>query len=202
MSPAFVGRRHPGDNRRVGSRTTILPAAVALLFSAAPPAQAQDLADFSSRGLPRSDGFIVRLQHPAAWKEVEPDDALALAELRGPQGSLTGILQVARGQQRGDMSAVCHPQRAQTMLRDLTSREPGTRVTDVLARMHQGRQAFEIRYERRTDPGFLRVRSLILCLRDSRLVVSCGGAGEAKAALGAIEPVCDRVLRSVDVVED
>lgn len=176
--------------------------ALALAATAAWPAQAQDMTTFDSHGLPRSDGVVVRLTHPSAWKKVEADDELALAELRGPQGAVTGILQVARGRRHNDMAALCRPERAGTMLRDVSGREPGTRVTDVAARTHQGRPAFELRYERQVAPAFLRVRSLIVCLKDSRLVVSCAGEARVKSALDSIEPVCRQVLDSVSVSED
>ena len=164
--------------------------------------RAQELVPFDSRGLSRSEGVVVRLNHPAGWKKVDVDDELALAELRGPQGSLTGILQVARGRRQADMAGLCKPERAATMLRDVSGQEPGTRVTDVAARTHQGRPAFEVRYERQQSPVFLRVRSLIVCLKDSRLVVSCAGEAPAKSALESIEPVCRQVLDSVTVSED
>jgi hypothetical protein len=182
--------------------TRIASLSLALAAGVAGSAQAQDTTRFDSRGLPRSEGLVVQVQHPSGWKRVEADDELALAELRGPQNNLTGILQVARGRRQADMAALCKPERATTMLRDVAGKEPGTRVTDVAARTHQGRAAFEIRYERDDAPLFLRVRSLIVCLKDSRLVVSCAGAGGAKAALPQIEPVCRQVLDSVTVSED
>lgn len=167
-------------------------------------AQAQDWKEFSSQGLPGSAGIVVRVRHPAAWKKVTVDDDMALAELRGPQGGLTGILQVGRGRHRDDMEALCKPDYARTMLQH-AGEEPGVRITDVVARRHEGRPAFEIRYERHDPPDYLLVRSLVVCLKDTRLVVSCGAAGAAgaaRAALGAIEPVCRRVLGSLAVSED
>ena len=47
-----------------------------------------------------------------------------------------------------------------------------------------------------------RVRSVIVCLKDSQLVVSCGGTGAAKPALAQIEPVCRRVLESLTISEE
>ena len=179
-------------------------AAVAVLAALVWPASgfAEALAQFESRGLPRSQGVVVRLQHPAGWQRVEADDELAMAELRGPHGNLTAILQIARGRRQADMPALCKPERARTMMLDVAGREPGTRVTDVVARAHRGRPAFEVRYERSDAPLFLVARSMIICLADSRLVVSCAGAGPAKAGLAQIEPVCRQVLESVTVAEE
>jgi hypothetical protein len=177
----------------------ILAAGIAVLLL---PARAGDLVEFSSQGLPRSEGLVVRLQHPPAWKKVDSDDPLALAELRGPQDGLTAILQVARGARRKDMEAVCRPERATEMLRTLAAEEADTRVTDVFARQYAGRPAYEIRYERGTTPDLLRVRSLIVCLKDTRLVVSCGAMGASKAALDGIEPACSRMFESLSITEE
>jgi len=175
-----------------------------LLAVALAPAWGADKAfrTFDTRGLPHSDGVVVRVNHPARWKPVPVEDEMALAELRGPQGALTGILQIGRGRQRQDMEALCRPERASSMLQSLAAQEPGTRVTDVVARRIAGRPAFELRYERGTDAGFLRVRSLIVCLKDSRLLVSCGASGPARSALAAIDPVCTRVLDSLSITEE
>lgn len=164
--------------------------------------QAQDFARFDSRGLPRSQGVVVRVDHPAGWKRVAADDELALAELRGPHGSLTGILQIARGRPQKNMAALCRPDRARTMLQGVAGREPGTRITDVVAHTHQDRPAFDVRYERHNPPDHVLVRSRIICLKDTRLVVSCAGVGARKQALAPIEPLCQRVLDSVTVAED
>lgn len=174
------------------------------LWALAPPAAvaSEAFTIFESRGLPRSEGMVVRLSHPPAWKRVAPDDELALAELRGPHADLLAILQVARGRRHADMAALCQPERARTMLMDIAGKEPGTRVTDVVARSHQGRAAYEVRYERNNPPDFLLARSIIVCLKDSRLVVSCAGAGEMKTAVARIEPVCRKVLDSLAIDED
>lgn len=177
--------------------------ALALTTFVCPPLRADELRDFSSRGMRGSQGVEVRLQHPASWKKVETDDPMALVELRGPQGALTGILQIGRGRrQRTDMEALCHPERARTMLQNPGVQEPATRVTEVVARTTAGRPGYEVRYERNNSPDFLLVRSAIICLKDSRLVVSCGATGARKAALHAIEPVCAQVLDSLRVTED
>ena len=126
---------------------------------------------------------------------------MALAELRGPQGRLTGILQVGRGSLRPGMQSVCDPQRARTMLQKLEGDEADARITDVVARSSGGRPGFEMRYERNQAPDFLRVRSMIVCLKDSRILVSCGATGTVKAALADIEPVCRQVLESVSISE-
>jgi hypothetical protein len=178
---------------------TLLAATLALAIL---PLRAENLAEFSSRGLPRSDGVEVRLRYPAAWRKVASDDEMALAEFRGPEGALTGILQVGRGARRSDTAALCHPERALTMLQDARARESDARITEVVARATEGRPGFEIRYERNDAPDFLRVRSRIVCLKDTRLVVSCGAMGPAKAALAAIEPVCDRALESLRISEE
>ena len=160
-------------------------------------ARADTWQEFSTQGLPGSHGVVVRINRPAAWKVVPLDDPMALAELRGPHGPLTAILQIGRGRQRQDMETVCHPERARDMLQNLEAQQ--ARVTDVFARRHEGRPAFEMRYERK-DPPML-VRSVIVCLKDTRLVVSCGATGPSKAALGDIEPVCRQVLGSLAVTE-
>lgn len=165
-------------------------------------AEAAEFKAFSTSGLPRSEGVVVRLSHPAHWKPVPLDDGMALAELRGPHERATGILQIGRGGKRDDMEALCRPDRARTMLQGLVEQDPGTRVTQVLARKLEGRAAFDLRYERSDGPEFLRVRSLIVCLKDSRLVVSCGAAAAAKAALAELEPVCSRVLDSLAITEE
>lgn len=174
---------------------------LAVTLAATSLAHAQDLKEFNSNGLPRSQGIIVRMSHPAQWRMVPVDDPMALAELRGPHGSLTATLQIARGRQRNDMEALCKPERARRMLQHLAGGEQDTRVTDVQARARQGRPAYEIRYERNNAPTFTVVRSVLVCLKDSQLLVSCAGAGKAKAAVAGIEPVCSRVLESLDVTE-
>lgn len=170
---------------------------LATACAATPLAHAETWQEFSTEGLPGSRGVVVRISHPANWKPVPIDDPMALAELRGAHGRLTGILQIGRGRQRQDMEAVCHPERARSMLQNLEAQE--ARVMEVFARRHEGRPAFEMRYERK-DPPML-VRSVIVCLKDTRLVVSCGATGPSKAALGDIEPVCRQVLGSLAVTE-
>jgi hypothetical protein len=179
-----------------------ITAALALSSAFGADVRAQDWAGFSSAGLPGSRGVVVQLRHPATWKKVVPDDDMALAELRGPSGALTGILQVGRGRKRTDMQALCHPGRASTMLQDASAQESGVRITDVVARATGDRPGFEVRYERNDPPDSLLVRSRIVCLKDSRLVVSCGASGAAKAALAAIEPVCTRVFESLRISEE
>lgn len=186
---------------RAVSRTTTIIAGLALCAALA-PAAAQELREFSTRGLPASGGVVVRIGHPPGWKPVAVDDEAVLAELRGPQGRLTGILQIGRGRPRPDMEGQCAPDRARTMLQGLDQQEPDARVTDVFARTQAGRPAYEVRYERNTGTEFLRVRSLIVCLKDSKLVVSCGAAGRTKAALGEIEPVCSRLLETLSIAEE
>ncbi|MDB5859530.1 MAG: hypothetical protein JWQ76_3219 [Ramlibacter sp.] len=176
--------------------------ALALAFAFITAAHAEDFEEFSSKGLPGSKGIVVRVSHPAGWKKVQPDDELALAELRGPQGPLTGILQVARTGRRAGTDALCHPERARTILQHLADDEADTRVTDVFARTSEGRPGFEIRYERNLAPEFLLVRSVIACLKDSRVLVSCGATGETKKALAEIEPVCRQVLDSLSISEE
>ena len=187
-------------------RRTASPAALAALAllacTGASRAQAPEFTEFtefSSRGLPRSRGIEVRVSHPPHWRRVETDDEMALAELRGAEGPLTGILQIGRGRRRADIAALCVPERARSLLG-----QPGedTRVTDVVARPHQGRAAYEIRYERSDPPDFLVVHAVLVCLKDSQLVVSCAGTAQAKAAAAAIEPVCDRVLASLSIAEE
>ena len=177
-------------------------AIVALACSAASAASAQEFREFNTTGLPRSEGVVVRVKHPSAWKAAATDDEMALAELRGPYGKLTGVLQIGRGVRRDDMAAVCKPENARTMLRSLEPQDRGTRVTDVFARKHEGRPAFEVRYERNNAPTFTLVRSVIVCLKHSKLLVSCGAEGKTKAAVAEIEPVCRRVLDSLTVAED
>ncbi len=168
-----------------------------------PPLRADELREFSSRGLRGSQDVDVRVRHPAGWKKVETDDGMALIELRGPQGALTGILQIGRGRrQRTDMEVLCHPERARTMLQNPGAQEPGTRVTEVVARTSAGRPGYEVRYERSNPPDFLLVRSVIVCLKDSRLVVSCGASGALQSALSVIEPVCAQVLDSLSIREE
>lgn len=174
---------------------------LALLLALIPawllPARAQDFAVFDSKGQPGFQGVVVRVSHPPAWKKVEIDDEMALAELRGPHGRLTGILQIGRGRPQADMAGLCKPDRARTMLQNSDAR-----VTDVVAREHEGRRAFEIRYERQDAGAYVLVRSVIVCLTDTRLVVSCGATGGMKAALADIEPVCRQVLGSLTISEE
>jgi hypothetical protein len=176
-------------------------AVLAWAWSAMPLAQAAPFTEFSTQGLPGSQGLVVRVRHPAAWKPVETEDGQALAELRGPEGALTAILQIGRGERRDDVAALCTPERARTMLQDVAAREPGTRVTDVFFRPRAQRPAYEVRYERKLAPDVLVVRSVIVCLRDTRLVVSCGALAQRKTALAGMDPVCEQVLRSLDIVE-
>lgn len=180
--------------------TTLLLASV--LASLANAQEVPDFREFDSARLPGSRGVSVRLRHPASWKKVDVDDDMALAELRGPQGRLTGILQIGRGRQQEGIEALCRPERARTMLQNLSTEESDVRVTDVVARQHEGRPGYEIRYQRSNPRDYLQVRSLVVCLKDSRLVVSCGAAGEAKAELADIEPVCRQVLDSLRISED
>jgi hypothetical protein len=179
-----------------------IPAALALTFALTSPGHAEDFGEFDSKGLPGSRGVVVRVRHPAGWKKVPVDDEMALAELRGPQGRLTGILQVARGRQRAGTEALCQPERALSMLRHLAAEESDARVTDVFARTSAGRPGYEVRYERNVAPSFLLVRSVIVCLKDSRVLVSCGATGGTKAALTEIEPVCRQVLESLSISEE
>ncbi len=173
-----------------------------LAAGTATPAAAQEAwASFDSRGLPRSEGARVRLQHPPGWKRVAPSDAMALAEWEGTQGELTSVLQVARGRPQTDMEALCRPERARTLLQDIAGHEPGTRMTDVVARKVQGRPAYELRYERHVPPDHLLARSLIVCLQSTRLLVTCGVSGPLKNALVEAEPVCRQVLESLEVEE-
>lgn len=177
-------------------------AILALAVACAPAAGTQAFADFSSRGLSGSQGVEVRLRHPAAWKKVPTEDPMALAELRGPHGKLTGIVQVGRGRQRGPTGELCRPERARTMLRQLAPEEADARVTEVVARTSAGRAGYELRYERNASPEFLLVRSRIVCLKDSRLVVSCGATGPTRMAVADIEPVCREVLDSLAIAEE
>lgn len=172
------------------------------LLAVLQPAGAQESREFSSQGLPGSEGVVVRVSHPSHWRKVEVDDEMALAELRGTQGRLTGILQVGRGRPRHDMASACAPERARTMLQNLAAEDADARVTEVFARRHEGRAAYEVRYERRHAPDTMAVRSLIVCLKDSRLVISCGALGPSKPALAEMEPVCRQVLESVRISED
>jgi hypothetical protein len=176
--------------------------AATLGTAALAPARAGEFTEFDSHGLPGSHGIVVRVSHPSDWKKVEVDDEMALAELRGPVGRLTGILQIGRGRQRQAQDAACKAESARTMLQQLGPDEPGVRVTDVYARTLGGRAAYEVRYERNSAPTFMAVRSVIVCLKDSRLVVSCGGAGAPKSALAELEPLCRQVLESVSITED
>ena len=77
------------------------------------------------------------LQHSGG----ELEDDMALAEFRGPQGRLTGILQIGRGRQRQDMESLCRPERASTMLHDLSTQVSGARVMEAFARPRTGRPA-------------------------------------------------------------
>jgi hypothetical protein len=189
------------------ARTATVPgrrwaAALLLAGTAATPGHAEDFKEFSSQGLPRSQGIVVRVSHPPQWRKVPLDDEMAIVELRGPHGGLTGILQIGRGRQRNDIDTLCKPDRARTMLAQVSATTEDARVTDVMARTHQGRPAYEIRYERKDAPDHLVVRSVVVCLKDSQLVVSCAGAGGARSAVAGIEPVCSRILESVSITED
>lgn len=179
-----------------------IAATLAVTFAAMSLAHAEDFREFNSKGLPRSQGVVMRVNHPPRWRMVPVRDDMALAELRGPHGSLTGILQISRGRQRNDMATLCKPERARTMLQNLAGGEQDTRVTDVRASQRQGRPAYEIRYERNNGPTFTTVRSVLVCLKDSQLLVSCAGTGEKKAAVTRIEPVCSRVLDSLAITEE
>jgi hypothetical protein len=196
-APAAAGR-----HRTALRSVRALAAALALWTACLPPAGAEDFATFSSKGLPGSQGIEVRLRHPARWKQVPLDDPMALAELRGPHGRLTGIVQVGRGRQRGSTEGLCRPDRARTMLQQLAPEDADARVTDVVARTSAGRPGYEVRYERNHPPDHLRVHSVIVCLKDSRVVVSCGAIGPARAALADIGPVCTQVLESLSISED
>jgi hypothetical protein len=174
---------------------------LAFTFLAISGARGQDFQPFDSTGLPGSQGVVVRVSHPPHWKRAVVDDPMALAELRGSHGKLTGILQIGRGRPRADMASLCKPERARTMLQRLGGAESDARVTDVFARQHEGRPAFEIRYERNRALDFALIRSVIVCLKDTQLVVSCGGEARVKAALAGIEPVCRQVLESLTISE-
>jgi hypothetical protein len=178
-----------------------IAAALALAGALAWPACAADLQEFSSAGLPGSRGVVVRVRHPPGWKRVATDDDMVLAELRGPHGRMTGILQVGRGRKPPGLESLCDPQRARTMLQNLAADESDARVTDVFARNSQGRPGYEMRYERNNPPDFLLVRSVIVCLKDSRVLVSCGATGASKAAVSEIEPVCQQVLETLSITE-
>ena len=175
---------------------------LALACACAGQAQADGFAEFNSKGLPGSEGIAVRVQHPSGWKRMPTDDAQAVAELRGPHGRLAAVLQIGRGLRRPGMDAHCAPERARTMLQKLSADESDTRVTDVVARRIDGRAGYEIRYERRNPPDFMLVHSAIACLKDSRVLVSCGATAANRAALAGIEPVCRQVLDSVRISED
>lgn len=169
--------------------------------SMAGAAGAQESRVFDSRGLPRSEGIAVRVSHPPHWQVVPLDDPMALAELRGEHGSATFVLQVGRGRQRSDMDTLCRPERARTMLQGIGG-DDDVRVTDAVARRHEGRAAFDLRYERGSAPAFLVVRSVIVCLKDSQVVVSCGAEAPARAVLAGMELVCRQVLDSLAITED
>jgi hypothetical protein len=188
------------DPRQMHPFSVIALLAIASLATAA--VRAQGLAEFSTEGMPGSRGVVVRVNHPNHWKRVPLQDEQALAELRGRQGQLTGILQIGRGRRQADIASLCQPERARTMLQQPIADEQQARITDVVARRHGERPGFEIRYERAAAPDFLLVRSFIVCLKDTRLVVSCGATGSTKAALSAIEPVCTQVLDSLAISED
>jgi hypothetical protein len=194
-------RRAVAEDRPLVSSRGIA-ATLAVAFAAMSLARAEDFREFNSKGLPRSQGIVMRVSHPSQWRMVPVGDDMALAELRGPHGSVTGILQIARGRQRNDMATLCKAERARSMLSNLTGGEQDTRVTDVRASQRQGRPAYEIRYERNNAPAFMVVRSVVVCLKDSQLLVSCAGAGQRKAALTSIEPVCSRVLDSLAITEE
>lgn len=184
---------------RVLSASLLLASALTSLANAQ---EAPDFKEFDSARLPGSRGVSVRVRHPASWKKVDVDDDMALAELRGPQGPLTGILQIGRGRRQEGIEALCRPERAPTMLQSLGAEESDVRVTDVVARQHAGRPGYEIRYQRSHPRDYLQVRTLVVCLKDSRLVVSCGASGATQAALADIEPVCRQVLDSLRIAED
>lgn len=176
--------------------------ALALALTSPVAIHAQDFTQFSSKGLPGSRGIDVRLRHPGGWKKVQSDDEMALAELRGAQGGRTAMLQVARGGRSAGLEALCNPERARTMLQRLGDDEADARVTDILARETEGRPGFEFRYERHVPPDFLVARSVIVCLKDSRVLVTCGATAASKSAVAEIEPVCRQVLDSLSISED
>src|SRR5690348_8264528 len=82
-------------------------------------ASADDFVELNTQGLQGSQGIAVRVQHPGDWKRIDSDDAAALVELRGPEGRLTPILQVARGRRRLGAEAQCQPDRARAMLQHM-----------------------------------------------------------------------------------
>jgi hypothetical protein len=181
----------------------LLPALALACIAGPSPSLSQALGEISIRDASRAPGVLsVRVQRPLEWKPVVPDDPQALAELRGPLDGLGGTLQIGRGARVHDIAALCAPHRAPTMLRAVESAEPGTRVTEVRATTHQGRPAFAVGYERRAAAEYTRVHSLIVCLQDSRLLVSCAGTGASKAALSRVDPVCRQVLESLQVTEE
>jgi hypothetical protein len=175
--------------------TTFLLALLALLGA---PAQAQDFREFRIG----ARGIVVRVSRPANWQQAATDDEQVLAELRGAQGPLTGILQIGLGLPREDAASLCQPERAPTMLQQLPLDEADARVTDVVARRHEGRPGYELRYERNAAPAFLRVQSLVVCVKDTRVLVSCAAFGSPKSALAQMEPVCRRVMESLRISEE
>jgi hypothetical protein len=177
-------------------RTFTAAALAALLANA--QAHAQDFRELRTGAA----GVVVRVRHPVQWQQVVPQDAGALAEVRGPQGPLTAVLQVGLGQPRADIASVCKPERALTMLQNLQGDEADARVTDVVARTHEGRAAYDVRYERHDAQEFLRVHSLVVCTSERRVLVSCGATGRTRPAVAAIDPVCRQVMDSVSISEE
>jgi len=169
-----------------------------VLLALSANAQAQEFRELRTGAA----GVVVRVRHPVQWQQVTPEDDGALAEVRGPQGPLTAILQVGLGQPRADIATLCKPERALTMLQNLQADEADARVTDVVARTHEGRPAYDVRYERHHAQEFLRVHSLVVCTSERRVVVSCGATGKTRAAAAAIDPVCRRVMDSVSISEE
>ena len=49
--------------------------------------------------------------------------------------------------------------------------------------------------------SFMAVRSVVVCLKDSQVLVSCAGVGDKKAAVTGIEAVCSKVLDSLVITE-
>jgi hypothetical protein len=172
------------------------------LLALAVAASADDFVESGTRGLPGSKGIDVRVRHPADWKRIDSEDPAAIVELRGPEATVSGILQVARGRRRVGADAQCEPDRARSMLQHMAADEADARVTDIFARSVDGRPGYELRYERGDAPGYLLVRSVIVCLKDTRVMVSCGASSARKAALREIEPVCERVLGSLRISEE